>query len=201
MGNIELLAPAGSMDKLKMAFLYGADAVYLGGKSFGLRAFSDNFSNEELKEAVDYAHALGKRIHVTVNIFPHNEDLEGLPEYLIYLRDIGVDAVLIADPGIFALARQLVPDLPIHISDPGQYDQLGFGKILGRQWGDASRHGPRSQPGRRQDHSRKSAGCRTRRLRPRCHVHFLFRPLPAEQLLYPGRPRFQPRRMRPVLPL
>lgn len=119
MGNIELLAPAGSMDKLKMAFLYGADAVYLGGKSFGLRAFSDNFSNEELKEAVDYAHSLGKRIHVTVNIFPHNEDLEGLPEYLIYLRDIGVDAVLIADPGIFALARQLVPDLPIHISTQG----------------------------------------------------------------------------------
>lgn len=92
MGKIELLAPAGSMDKLKMAFLYGADAVYLGGKSFGLRAFSDNFSNEELKEAVDYAHSLGKRIHVTVNIFPHNEDLEGLPEYLVYLRDIGVDA-------------------------------------------------------------------------------------------------------------
>ena len=119
MGKIELLAPAGSMDKLKMAFLYGADAVYLGGKSFGLRAFSDNFSNEELKEAVDYAHSLGKRIHVTVNIFPHNEDLAGLPEYLVYLRDIGVDAVLIADPGIFALARQLVPDLPIHISTQG----------------------------------------------------------------------------------
>lgn len=119
MGKMELLAPAGSMDKLKMAFLYGADAVYLGGKSFGLRAFSDNFSNEELKEAVDYAHSIGKRIHVTVNIFPHNEDLEGLPEYLVYLRDIGVDAVLIADPGIFALARQLVPDLPIHISTQG----------------------------------------------------------------------------------
>lgn len=119
MGKMELLAPAGSMDKMKMAFLYGADAVYLGGKSFGLRAFSDNFSNEELKEAVDYAHARGKRIHVTVNIFPHNEDLEGLPEYLVYLRDIGVDAVLIADPGIFAMARQLVPDLPVHISTQG----------------------------------------------------------------------------------
>jgi putative protease len=70
MGKMELLAPAGSMDKMKMAFLYGADAVYLGGKSFGLRAFSDNFSNEELKEAVDYAHARGKHVHVTVNIFP-----------------------------------------------------------------------------------------------------------------------------------
>lgn len=97
MGKMELLAPAGSMDKMKMAFLYGADAVYLGGKSFGLRAFSDNFSNEELKEAVDYAHARGKHVHVTVNIFPHNDDLKGLPEYLVYLRDIGVDAILIAD--------------------------------------------------------------------------------------------------------
>ena len=112
MGKMELLAPAGSMDKMKMAFLYGADAVYLGGKSFGLRAFSDNFSNEELKEAVDYAHARGKHIHVTVNIFPHNDDLKALPDYLVYLRDIGVDAILIADPGIFAMARQLVPDLP-----------------------------------------------------------------------------------------
>ena len=97
MGKMELLAPAGSMDKMKMAFLYGADAVYLGGKSFGLRAFSDNFSNEELKEAVDYAHARGKHIHVTVNIFPHNDDLKALPDYLVYLRDIGVDAILIAD--------------------------------------------------------------------------------------------------------
>ena len=116
MQKMELLAPAGNMDKLKMAFLYGADAVYLGGKMFGLRAFSDNFSNEELKVAVDYAHARGKKIHVTVNIFPHNDDLTELPDYLRYLRDIGVDALLIADPGIFSLARKLVPDLPIHIS-------------------------------------------------------------------------------------
>ena len=113
---MELLAPAGNMDKLKLAFLYGADAVYLGGKSFGLRAFSDNFSEEELKEAVDYAHSLGKRVHVTVNIFPHNVDLKGLPDYLRYLYEIHADAILIADPGIFSIARQVVPDLPIHIS-------------------------------------------------------------------------------------
>lgn len=116
MQKMELLAPAGNMDKLKMAFLYGADAVYLGGKSFGLRAFSDNFSEEELKEAVEYAHSLGKHVHVTVNIFPHNADLKGLPDYLRYLRDIHVDAILIADPGIFYIARQVVPDLPVHIS-------------------------------------------------------------------------------------
>lgn len=116
MQKMELLAPAGNMDKLKMAFLYGADAVYLGGKSFGLRAFSDNFSEEELKEAVTYAHTLGKHVHVTVNIFPHNRDLKLLPDYLRYLQDIHVDAILIADPGIFYLARQVAPNVPIHVS-------------------------------------------------------------------------------------
>lgn len=116
MQKMELLAPAGNMDKLKMAFLYGADAVYLGGKSFGLRAFSDNFSREEIKEAVQYAHSLGKRIHVTVNIFPHNGDLTELPDYLKFLAAAQVDAILIADPGIFNLARHIVPNLPIHIS-------------------------------------------------------------------------------------
>ena len=103
---MELLAPAGSMDKMKMAFLYGADAVYLGGKSFGLRAFSDNFSNEELKEAVDYAHARGKHIHVTVNIFPHNDDLKALPDYLVYLPAIGY--LLIAFTGQAYPGNQLL---------------------------------------------------------------------------------------------
>lgn len=116
MGKMELLAPAGDMVKLKMAFLYGADAVYLGGKSFGLRAYSNNFTDEELKEAVLYAHSIGKKIHVTVNIFPRNEDLKELPVYLKYLDAIHVDAILVADPGIFQLARELVPNLPIHVS-------------------------------------------------------------------------------------
>ena len=133
MGKIELLAPAGSMDKLKMALLYGADAVYLGGKSFGLRAFSDNFSLEEMEDAVRYAHGLGKKVHVTVNIFPHNADLNGLPEYLTSLRDIHVDAVLIADPGIFSLARQIVPDLPVHISTQANVTNWASAKF----WHDA----------------------------------------------------------------
>lgn len=113
---MELLAPAGNMDKLKMALLYGADAVYFGGKAFGLRAFSDNFTDEELKEAVSYTHSQGKKAHVTVNIFPHNDDLRELPEYLHYLYDIGTDAIIVADPGIFYMARQIVPDLPVHVS-------------------------------------------------------------------------------------
>lgn len=133
MQKMELLAPAGNMDKLKMALLYGADAVYLGGKSFGLRAFSDNFSLEEMEEAVRYAHELGKKVHVTVNIFPHNADLTGLPEYLTSLRDIHVDAVLIADPGIFSLARQIVPDLPVHISTQANVTNWASAKF----WHDA----------------------------------------------------------------
>ena len=133
MQKMELLAPAGNMDKLKMALLYGADAVYLGGKSFGLRAFSDNFSLEEMEEAVRYAHGLGKKVHVTVNIFPHNADLNGLPEYLTSLRDIHVDAVLIAAPGIFSLARQIVPDLPIHISTQANVTNWASAKF----WHDA----------------------------------------------------------------
>ncbi|WP_297967885.1 peptidase U32 family protein, partial [uncultured Anaerovibrio sp.] len=112
----ELLAPAGNMEKLKMALIYGADAVYLGGKAFGLRAFGGNFDDNELKAAVEFAHGLGRKVYVTVNIFPHNSDMEKLPEYLAYLNEIGVDAMLIADLGVFTLARRYAPDTEIHIS-------------------------------------------------------------------------------------
>lgn len=112
----ELLAPAGNMEKLKMALLYGADAVYLGGKAFGLRAFGGNFTNEELQEAVDFAHKLGKKIYVTVNIFPHNSDIAKLPAYLTFLNEIKVDAVLVADLGVFTLAKEYAPDVELHIS-------------------------------------------------------------------------------------
>ena len=112
----ELLAPAGNLEKMKMAVLYGADAVYLGGKAFGLRAFGGNFTYEELKEAVEFAHVRGKKVYVTVNIFPHNSDMEKLPEYLRYLQEINVDALLVADLGVFMLCRKLIPDMELHIS-------------------------------------------------------------------------------------
>ena len=112
----ELLAPAGNMEKLKMALLYGADAVYLGGKAFGLRPFGGNFTNEELQEAVDFAHKLGKKIYVTVNIFPHNSDIAKLPAYLTFLNEIKVDAILVADLGVFTLAKEYAPDVELHIS-------------------------------------------------------------------------------------
>lgn len=113
---IELLSPAGNMDKLKMAIRYGADAVYCAGQAFGLRAGSANFNNEELKEAVEFVHAHGKKIYVTCNIIPHNEDLVGLEEYLQYLERIHVDAIIVADLGIFLLAKRVAPGLELHVS-------------------------------------------------------------------------------------
>lgn len=104
------------MEKLKMAVLYGADAVYLSGKAFGLRAFGGNFSREELKEAADFVHSKGKKIYVTVNIIPRNGELSPLGPYLRYLQDIGVDAAIISDLGVFSAAREFAPRLPIHVS-------------------------------------------------------------------------------------
>lgn len=112
----ELLAPAGNMEKCKMALRYGADAVYLGGKMFGLRAFANNFEIEEIKEACDFAHSLGKKVYVTVNIFAHNSDIEKLPEYLLALEKANVDALLISDLGVWMTARRVVPNLPLHVS-------------------------------------------------------------------------------------
>ena len=116
MERMELLAPAGNMEKMKMALLYGADAVYMAGKAFGLRAYGGNFTREEMKEAVEYAHSMGKKVYITVNIIPRNEDLEGLDTYLKYLQDIHADAVLISDLGVFDIAREAAPDLPVHVS-------------------------------------------------------------------------------------
>ncbi len=112
----ELLAPAGNLEKLKMALIYGADAVFLGGKAFGLRAFGGNFTEAELKEGVEFAHHMKKKVYVTVNIYPHNSDLEKLPDYLRFLASIQVDAILVADLGVFNIARQVAPNLHIHIS-------------------------------------------------------------------------------------
>ena len=112
----ELLAPAGTMEKLQMALAYGADAAYLGGTQFGLRAFGGNFTNEEIRAAVQLAHGMGRKVYVTVNVFPHNDDLVALPDYLRFLAEAGVDAVLVADLGVFMCAREVAPALPVHIS-------------------------------------------------------------------------------------
>ncbi len=112
----ELLAPAGNLEKLKIALAYGADAVYLGGRQFGLRAFADNFSLEDMKEGIDYAHRLGKKVYVTMNIFARNEDFDGMENYVRSLKQINVDAVILSDPGILELVKETEPDLEVHLS-------------------------------------------------------------------------------------
>lgn len=116
MNKPELLAPAGNLEKLKTAINFGADAVYLGGSKLNLRAFADNFGNDELKEGIEFAHTRGKKVYVTLNVFPHNEDLEGLEEYLTELYNLKVDAVIVSDPGIIMTAKEVVPNLELHLS-------------------------------------------------------------------------------------
>ncbi|WP_058485228.1 peptidase U32 family protein [Defluviitalea phaphyphila] len=112
----ELLAPAGSLDVLKTAIFYGADAVYIGGNQYGLRAKAKNFSMEEIKEGIKYAHANNVKVYVTANIIAHNQDLIGLEDYFKKLEDMGADALIIADPGVLYIAKETVPNMPIHLS-------------------------------------------------------------------------------------
>lgn len=113
---MELLAPAGDKDKLIMAINYGADAVYLASTRFGLRTFAGNFDLDGLKWAVDYAHAHNVKVYVTVNIIPHESDLSDLPNYIEYLKEIKVDAIICADLGVISIARRVAPNLHIHVS-------------------------------------------------------------------------------------
>mgnify|MGYP002706946340 FL=1 len=113
---VELLAPAGSREKLDTAIHFGADAVYVGGANFGLRAYADNFDEEGLKNAVDYAHSKGRRVYVTANIFARNSDFAPYREYLSYLKKIGVDAVIVTDTGLVWRTLEWQPDMEVHLS-------------------------------------------------------------------------------------
>ena len=114
--KLELLAPAGDMNKLKTAFYYGADAVYIGGKAFSLRAFADNFTNEEILEAVKIKNSLGRKLYVTVNILARDTDLGKAEEHLKFLEKAGVDGVIVSDVGLISLARRVAPNLPVNVS-------------------------------------------------------------------------------------
>ena len=116
MRKLELLIPAGSLDVLKTAVLYGADAVYLGGEAFGLRAKAKNFTNEEIKEGIAFAHERGVKVYITANILAHNGDLSGVRAYFEELKEIRPDALIISDPGVFMIAREVCPEIDIHIS-------------------------------------------------------------------------------------
>ncbi|AFQ42993.1 peptidase U32 family protein [Desulfosporosinus meridiei] len=112
----ELLAPAGDMEKLKYALAYGADAVYMGGQAFGLRAYAGNFGWAEMEQAVSWTHGLGKKLYVTVNIFAHEPDFAELPSYLKHLEELKVDAAIVSDPGVIMMAKEVAPRLPLHLS-------------------------------------------------------------------------------------
>ena len=112
----ELLAPAGDLEKLKIAVLYGADAVYFGGETFSLRAGAGNFTYEEMKEGIEFAHAHGAKCHLTVNIFAHNEDIEPFIDYLKRVKDLGIDAFIASDPGVIDMIQEFIPDAEIHLS-------------------------------------------------------------------------------------
>ncbi len=128
MRQTELLIPAGSLDVLKTAVIYGADAVYLGGEAFGLRAKAKNFTNDEIREGIAFAHARGVKVYITANILAHNEDLAGVEAYFEELRDICPDALIISDPGVFAIAKRVLPDMEIHIST--QANNTNYGTYL-----------------------------------------------------------------------
>ncbi|MCR4787038.1 MAG: U32 family peptidase [Lachnospiraceae bacterium] len=112
----ELLVPSSSLEVLKEAVIFGADAVYIGGEAFGLRAKAKNFTKEEMKEGIEFAHEHGAKVHVTANILAHNDDLEGAEEYFKELKEMKPDALIIADPGMFSIARRICPEIDIHIS-------------------------------------------------------------------------------------
>ena len=112
----EVLAPANSLEVLKTAVEYGADAVYIGGEMYGLRAKAKNFSAEDMKKGIAYAHERGKKVYVTANITAHNRDLEGVRAYFHELKEIRPDALIISDPGVFTIAKEVCPEIDIHIS-------------------------------------------------------------------------------------
>ena len=139
MNKVELLAPAGDLERLKWALMYGADAVYIGGRNFSLRANAKNFSIEEIKEACYYAHKLNKKLYVTINIVFHNKDYEGLEDYIKKIYNIGVDAVIVSDIGCINLIKKTCPNLEIHLSTQAScmnkeavkfYKSLGIKRVV-----------------------------------------------------------------------
>lgn len=129
----ELLAPAGDLEKLKTAVDFGADAVYLAGERFGLRTASKNFTEEDFEEGVAYAHERGVAVHVTLNAMPHENEFEGLEEYVLRLEKLGVDALIISDPGVFQVVRETAPEMEIHISTQASVTNARTVNFWGKQ--------------------------------------------------------------------
>ena len=124
----ELLVPASSLEVLKVAVIFGADAVYIGGEVFGLRAKAKNFSMGDMKEGVEFAHSRGVKVYVTANILAHNDDLEGVEQYFEELKSVKPDALIISDPGVFAIAKRVLPEMELHVST--QANNTNYGTYL-----------------------------------------------------------------------
>ena len=168
---IELLSPAGNRERLEYALAYGADAVYMAGSRFSLRAFADNFEPDELKNALELVHSKGKKAYITVNIYAHNSDIDGMEDYFRCLYDIGADAVLVSDLGVLEAAKKGAPELPVHISTQANVTNYAAARFF------------------------CNAGAE--RI-VRC-VHILFRQMPAFGLSY--RPQCKSGQVRSALPL
>ena len=196
----EVLAPAGDFERLQAAVRSGADAVYLGATSFGMRANAGNFNEEELRAGVQYAHEHGVRVYLTCNILPTNEEADQLEEFLLRAADAGVDALIVADVGILMMAQRLVPQIDIHIStQTGVVNYLTANELykLGAKRVVLARE--LSLETIREIRQRTPRGPGDRVLCTRRHVYVLLGAMPALQL--PHRAGCQPRRMCPALPL
>ena len=196
MRKLELLIPAGSLDVLKTAVLYGADAVYLGGEAFGLRAKAKNFTNEEIKEGIAFAHERGVKVYITANIFAHNDDLAGVEEYFTELKEIKPDALIISDPGVFEIARRILPEMEIHIST--QANNTNYGTFLFWYKQGAKRVVTARELSLKEIRT-YSGGYGDRELHPRSDVHFLFRTMSSQQ--FPDGARREPGRLYSSVPL
>ena len=129
MKRIELLSPAGDLERLKVTLLYGADAVYIGGQQYSLRANANNFSIDEIREGCEFAHKLGKKVHLTLNIVFHNEDMDGVEEYIKDVVDAGIDAFIVSDPFIISYIKKNYPNVQVHLStqnSTSNYEAIKF---------------------------------------------------------------------------
>ena len=175
MRNTELLVPASSLEVLKVAVIYGADAVYIGGEVYGLRAKAKNFSKEDMIEGIRFAHEHGVKVYVTANILAHNGDLEGVKKYFKELKEIKPDALIIADPAIFMLAKEICPEIERHVSTQANNTNYGTYKF----WYDLG--------AKRVVSARELSLEEIKEIRaniPWCYVYFLFRKMLTFQLFY-----------------
>ena len=196
MRKTELLIPAGSLDVLKTAVIYGAD---LGGEAFGLRAKAKNFTNEEIMEGIKFAHDHGVKVYITANILAHNDDLAGVEEYFEELKTIRPDALIISDPGVFTIAKRVLPDMEIHISTQANNTNYGtylFWHELGAKRVVSARELSLKEIKEIREHIPEDM-----EIESFIHgaMHFLLRKMPAQQLLYG--PRREPGCLYPSVPL